>query len=208
MTFRRCRSWAPAAVLVATLAGCGGPPPSLDRAAVADLFKGLHEPVYRVYELGLDRDAIHDHLASSFSGRLLTDQYVEHYTTLVRMGREQTAIRVVRVDYEEIEVAEPEPGVVQVVADWSVGGVVSHQEHKHLRTNRYRALYELAETADGWRIVTARLRDLRRVKTGLGLSDDLPESAGGMMSPLELLRAGVGEDLPDGDGDGAEAPAE
>ncbi|MEO1083274.1 MAG: hypothetical protein AAFY88_03445 [Acidobacteriota bacterium] len=166
---------------------------------MTEIFKGLHEPVYQVYELGVDRDAIHRHLAQSFSGRLLTDQYVEHYTTVVRMGRDQTAIRVVRVDYEGIEVEQTEPGRAQVVADWAVGGVVSHQEHKHLRTNRYRALYELVETSEGWRIVTARLRDLRRVKTGLGLSEDLPETAGGLMSPLELLRAGVGDDLPEGE---------
>lgn len=176
---------------------------------MAEIFKGLHEPVYDVYELGADRDAIHRHLAESFSGRLLTDQYVEHYTTVVRMGRDQTAIRVVRVDYEGVEVEQAGPGRAQVVADWSVGGVVSHQEHKHLRTNRYRALYELAETSDGWRIVTARLRDLRRVRTGLGLSGDLPETAGGLMSPLELLRAGVGDGLGgDGDGDGEDEVAE
>ena len=106
-----------------------------------------------------------------------------------------------RVDYEDLSV-ESEGGTVLVDADWSVGGIVTHQEHKHLRTNRYRALYELEETRDGWRIVAAHLRDLRRVETGLGLSSDLPTSAGGLMSPLELLRAGVGDDLPD------EAPPE
>lgn len=179
------------------LSACGEKAPRLEGDEALDaIFRALHEPVYQVYEIGVDRDAIHEHLASSFAGEALTEQYIEHFTTLVRMGREKTSIRVVRVDYEGLSV-ESGGGTVLVDADWSVGGIVTHQEHKHLRTNRYRALYELEETADGWRIVGARLRDLRRVDTGLGLSNDLPTSAGGLMSPLELLRAGVGDELPD-----------
>lgn len=201
----RARS-ALAALTVLVLSACGERPPVDGEEALAATFRALHEPVYRVYEIGVDRDAIHDHLGRSFAGEALTEQYVEHFTTLVRMGREKTSIRVVRVDYEEVTV-ESDGETVHVEADWSVGGIVTHQQHKHLRTNRYRALYELAETAGGWRIVSTRLRDLRRVETGLGLSDDLPSSAGGLMSPLELLRAGVGEDLPrqdTSDGDGEE----
>ena len=184
------------------MAGCGEVADrSDDLSDLKEVFRQLHEPVYRVYELGIDRDAIHGHLAASFGGEALTEQYVEHYTTLVRMAREKTSIRVVRVDYEEVHVDGESGeiglgGIIEVEADWSVGGIVTHQEHKHLRTNRYQALYQLARTASGWRIVATRLRDLRRVETGLGLSSDLPVSAGGLMSPLELLRAGVGDDLP------------
>ena len=195
------RDRASAAVLAPLLAllACG-PHRAFDQLgddALAAVFRDLHRPVYDVYELGPDADAVHRLLARSFVGEALTRQYVEHYTTLVRMDREQTSIRVVRVDYEAVQVLARGPRVVSLDADWSVGGIVSHQRHKHLRTNRYRAVYDLAPADDGWRIVDTRLKDLQRVDTGLGLATDLPATAGGLMSPLELLRAGVGEELED-----------
>ncbi|MEM6795820.1 MAG: hypothetical protein AAF725_17735 [Acidobacteriota bacterium] len=187
-------------LLLVTGLGCGKRTVILPDAEVLSLFEALHRPVYGVYDLGPDRDRIHDLLAESFDGEALTEQYVEHFTTLTRMGLEETAIRVVRVDYESLDVAAKGEGQASVEADWSVGGVVSHQEHRHLRTNRYRALYDLEETARGWRIVATHLRDLHRVRTGFDLnSAELPKSAGGLMSPLDMLRAGLGEELPDDD---------
>lgn len=161
-------------------------------------FKEMHSRLYGVYSLGIDRDAIHDLLAQSFAGEALTREYVEHFTTLVQMEKEQTAIDVVRVDYEDVEVVGRTADAALVEADWSVGGVVTHQGHRHARVNRYLALYSLA-TFDGrpssLRIVDTRVRNLQRVRsfqesTGFPL-DDLPSSARGFMGPAELLRAGL-----------------
>ena len=162
---------------------------------LVDLFRALHEPVARVYEVGVDRDALHSRLASSFAGEILTRQYVEHFAAVSRMERDGTSIRVVRVDYETIEVVERSPEGVSLDVDWSVGGVVKHQQHRHARTNRYRAIYDLAPTAEGWRIVGTRLRDMARVRRLTVTEEGLPKSAGGLMSPLDLLKAGMGEEL-------------
>jgi len=172
----------------------------LDDGAIEAVFRSLHKPLYGVYDLGPSRDAIHDLLSASFVGEALTDEYVEHYTTLFRMVEDETSIRIQRVDYETVAVLDRGPDGVRIDADWSVGGVVTHQGHKHPRVNRYRAVYTLSPTPDGLRITGTRMRNLERVRSLLAAGDawtidDLPKSGGGFMDPLDLLEAGVLEDI-------------
>ena len=193
-------------LLIAWLAACGGVPltETVGEARVADEFRRIHSAVYGVYDLGggaegPDRDSIHQLLAASFAGDALTEEYVEHFTTLVRMGSESTAIRVLSVDYENVEVVDSTDREVELIADWSVGGVVSHQLHRHHRVNRYQASYTLAPADDeqsGLRIVSSRVRNAERIRNPLGNAtsfplDELPTSARGLVGPAELLRAGI-----------------
>ena len=183
--------------LAVLFAGCGPSPGSAGREEeTAVVFQELHERLYDVYGLGTDRDLIWDLLSSSFAGDALTQQYVEHFTTVTQMRAEQTAIEVLQVDYEHIEIVDQTADRIVVDADWSVGGIVTHQRHKHPRVNRYRALYTLAlEESLGYRIVDTRMRNLERVRS---LSDghdfpldDVPKSARGLLGAADLLRSGV-----------------
>ena len=173
--------------------------------ALTDTFEGLHRPIYGVYQLGADRDAIWELLQGSFAGETLPQEYIEHFTTLDTMALEETAIQVIRVDYESIKILDRgadshQDRFVRIQADWSVGGVVTHQAHKHTRVNRYVAVYTLQETAQGWRITDTHMRDLARVRSVLSayandsdfLLDAMPSSGGGLMDPLDMLDAGVG----------------
>lgn len=176
---------------------------------VVELFKQLHEPVYQVYELSGDREGIHQLLSASFAGEALTHEYVEHWTTLANMAHEETSIRVKKVDYESVKVLDRVEGEIRVDADWSVGGIVTHQAHKHPRVNRYRAVYTLANEGEGLRIVATRMRNLERIRNVLStmdedgfLLDELPEGGGGFMDPLDLL------ELSDGDPDAFDEPAD
>lgn len=184
---------------------------TLNEAAIVQGFQEIHRKVYGVYALPLDRDAIHDLLDASFSGAALTDEYIEHFTTRVRMRQEETAIHIVRVDYDRVGLLDVEGAQYRVNAAWSVGGVVTHQGHKHTRVNRYEAVYTLTQTAEGLRIVDTRLRNLRRVRSALGTGfaeldagkGQGGASSGGYMSPLELLRRGVVDDAVSTDNSGA-----
>ncbi|HVR29213.1 MAG TPA: hypothetical protein VMS86_06720 [Thermoanaerobaculia bacterium] len=218
-----------AALAALLIAGCAASP--VERLggpdAILERFREIHPQVYRVYSLGLNRDAIHDQLSSVFAGEALTREYVEHFTTLARMREEGTAIDVLAVDYESVAIAGTEPEGVLVEADWSVGGVVSHQQHKHHRVNRYQAIYTLALAGGSageppaLRIVDTRLRSAERVGTPLTSTggfplDHLPASERGFMGPAELLRSGILDDAAsppsptgsaDADADTAAVPA-
>lgn len=176
-------------------------------AAVEGVFRRAHASVYRVYDIGPQRDALWDLLAGVFDGDALTSEYVEHFTTLVRMGREQTEVHVLSVDYESVKVVPAGADRIEVAADWSVGGIVRHQRHGHHRVNRYQAVYTLAETAGhdpaDLRIVDSRLQSAERLRNPLGDPrafplDDVPTSRRGLVGPAELLRSGVlDDDSPD-----------
>ncbi|MEN0065786.1 MAG: hypothetical protein AAGA48_26845 [Myxococcota bacterium] len=193
-----------------SLSSCAdGTENTLSESALVQGFEEIHRKVYDVYGLPLDRDAIHALLDASFSGTALTNEYVEHFTTRVRMRQEETAIHIVSVDYDDVHLLDVEDDRYRVAAAWSVGGVVTHQGHKHTRVNRYEAVYTLTQTSEGLRIVDTRLRNLRRVRSALGTGfagfaegkGQGDKSSGGYMSPLELLRSGVADDAVSAGGD-------
>ncbi len=207
------------------MTGCGSENRlrDLEDVAVTERFREMHRRVYDLYRLGPERDAVHSLLADSFVGEALTREYVEHFTTLTQMQQEQIAIDVRSVDYESIELVERSPGEARIEAEWSVGGVVHHQAHRHPRINRYRAVYTLrpvgeAAGLDSLRIVDTRLRSLKRVRSAFDGAggfplDDLPESAGGLLSTQDLLESGLMDEIlesqaepPDADAEGPVEP--
>ena len=163
---------------------------------MVDIFKGLHEDVYGVYAVGLDRDRIHRLLSKSFMGEALTQEYIEHFTTLHKMTDEETAIAIRKIDYNSVEVISHRIDGVQIDADWSVGGIVTHQQHKHPRVNRYRAIYTLQKNAsEEWRIVDTKMRNVARVQRAVFSDDEFFENqdaGGGFLDPLDLIDGGVG----------------
>lgn len=180
---------------------CGEPDQPVDGAeieAAVLAFEALHPGVYDVWELPLDRDLLHDALARTFAGEALTRQYVETWATRTRMDADGVAVRVLGVEHEEVSVLEVTEGGIRLDARWLARGVVSHQGHKHPRIHRYRAVFELAETTEGWRVVDLRPKELARVASRV---DDLFGEGGapgeqGFMDPLELFGAGVLDEQP------------
>ncbi len=125
-------------------------------------FRALHAPIYRVYELPPDRDAVYDHLAASFEGEALTQEYIEHYTALVRLERTDSAVTVLGVEYDDVLAVAVGARSATVEADWTVRGQVRHGSHTHERINRYQASYTLVPTEEGPRIHRVRMKNLQR----------------------------------------------
>ncbi len=179
--------------------GCAvsqAPPVDLPAAELLERFQALHKRIYEVYSLAPDRDRVWEQLADSFTGPALTQQYIEHYTTLVLSEQEETSIRVLAVDYARLELLDRPPGGARVEAEWAVGGVVTHRGHKHPRVNNYHAVYTLEPGQTGLRISDTKLKNMERVQRvlveGGGWTLDRQEpGAGGMMSPSTLLQGGL-----------------
>ena len=152
-----------------------------DDSALSSAFVDLHAPIYGVYEIGDDEDALHALLAGRFAGEELTRAYVEHFLALTRLAEQQTTIAITDVSYDEIAILSRGGEGIRLSADWTVTGTITHRGHSHDRTNRYAAIYTLAQTDAGLRIVDTRLKNLER------LSGRLSTGARGGMTPLELL---------------------
>lgn len=179
-------------IFVAVL-GCHTPtPPDLD--LVVQQFKVVHPTVYSIYGEPRSEYDLHDLLSNVFVGTKLTQEYVEHFTTLHHMEKEETSIYVKQVDYNEITVLDFDFGLVKLDVDWSVGGVVTHQGHKHTRVNRYHAVYTLLEISDGWRVSDVKMRNAERIRRAT--DEDIlngVDAGGGYLDPMDLLEAGMFE---------------
>ncbi len=181
--------------------GCQTPtPPDLD--LVVQQFKVVHPTVYSIYGEPRSEYDLHDLLSNVFVGGKLTQEYVEHFTTLHHMEKEETSIDVKQVDYNDITVLDFDFGLVKLDVDWSVGGVVTHQGHKHTRVNRYHAVYTLLEVSDGWRVSDVKMRNAERIRRAT--DEDIlngVDAGGGYLDPMDLLEAGMFE-LPSAKGEG------
>jgi len=191
--------------------GCGPAPPTIPDDQIVSAFRELHTRIYDVYALPFEREALYDLLSESFAGDALTAEYVEHYTTKWRMAHDDTKVTILRVDYTDTSVVERLGDAAVIEADWNVGGAVYHQGHTHARINRYQAAYTVEPRAGGYRIVDTRMKDMERVRLdmmsggNLGLDQPLPTSGQGMLSPSDMLRAGMvaqDDDSAGGEGDG------
>ena len=164
-------------------------------AYATDEFSALHRKVYSVYQLPLEKQKIHDLLAEIFIGEALSSEYVEHFTSRIHMKEEETQIDIRQIDYNEVVLLQQLRDSIVVDADWSVGGIVTHQQHKHPRVNRYRAVFTLRRNQQQqWRITDTKMRNAQRVQRA-GIQDqdffEGKKSKGGYLDPLDLINSGV-----------------
>jgi len=166
-----------------------------DVSVIEQQFQDVHPLVYQIYQGNLGEVELHQLLSSVFVGGKLTGEYVEHYSTLHHMRLEETYIDVKQVDYNSIDVLDFDVGSVTFDVDWSVGGVVTHQGHKHTRVNRYQAVYTMIENDEGeWRISDVKMRNAERVRRAT--DEDIlngTDAGGGYLDPMDLLEAGMFE---------------
>ncbi len=140
-------------LLVATLAAQrygddNNPGQERAEAIVGDL---LHN-IYRSFDFREEGD-IYDVLASSVSGELLTDIFLETSRSLVlaNQGGAMAKVKDVSLGAVDILPASGDAGF-RVKADWTVHGSVGHWGHVHQRTNRYLANLVVAVDGEQWKL--------------------------------------------------------
>ena len=169
--------------------------PAQDLHFKVEDFTQLHKKVYSVYQVPLSPDPIHDLLSEVFHGEALTKEYVEHYTARIHMKDDSTDIEIRQIDYNDVVIVSHHHRSLEVDVDWSVGGIVTHQKHKHPRVNRYQALFQLEKKQDDqWRIVNTKMKNAKRIQRA-GIQDtdffEGKKNTGGFLDPLDLIDAGV-----------------
>jgi hypothetical protein len=120
------------------------------------IFRALHANIYRAFDYTTEGE-IYDALAQSVDGGLLEALYARVYTSLVMFeeGGAVSRVKSLTAMGESVETAEVvgPAGSFRVRARWRVEGVVYHWGHSHTRVSEYLALYDVAPTSAGWRII-------------------------------------------------------
>ena len=162
------------------------------------LFEPLHANIYRAFDFTTESD-IYDALARSVDGQLLASLYDQVYRGLIMAEHggavsRVSAVRLGQTDVRSIGNLPPDgrPGF-SIEAQWQVDGLVHHWGHSHSRVNEYRALYTVASSDDGWRIVGSQILEQRRV-SGSPLPD-LPQAPEmGSVPDFEAVTPNAGGD--------------
>ena len=149
------------------------PPEQLSAAATA-----LHLNMYRAFDY-TDRDTVYDSLALSVDGNLLDKVYEEIFASLVMRDEGGAVARVTSITHHGVTPQTPtlitKDGAKRwsstVRVQWTVRGRVTHWGHSHQRADRWSALFQLQETADGWRFTEGVFEE--RVPEDLEIPDVL-----------------------------------
>lgn len=133
-------------------------------ASADTLLQGLLLAVYAAF--GLKGEAVvYDRLAIVADGAALEALYLERAGAMVGGGLTTSEQTIHEVRMTEV-VAERAGDGVEMDATWDVIGSVGHDDHSHLRGNRYRAKLTVAPADGAWKITDFVLTDVDRTAAG------------------------------------------
>ena len=124
----------------------------------------LLKNVYRSFDFREEED-VYDRLATSVSGDLLSDIYLQNRKSLVVTQAGGARARVQEVQILDVDVGHPDGRSLDLLfhARWTAMGTVGHWGHIHTRKNRYEANINV-EPVDGvWKITNLELLEEERI---------------------------------------------
>ncbi|MEH6593723.1 MAG: hypothetical protein V7746_25875, partial [Halioglobus sp.] len=123
-----------------------------EQASAEAIVGALLHNIYRSFDYREESD-IYDVLATSVSGELLTDIFLETKRSLVLANQGGAEAKVKDLTLSSVEVLPgAEDGQFKVKANWTVNGSVGHWGHIHKRSNRYLAELALAIDDGQWKL--------------------------------------------------------
>ena len=138
----------------------------MDEVTLISEVSRLHRASYDAWATEGEPEALYDVLSGVWAGQALTEQYVSQRVGLARLraAKGGLALRGHRVEEARVglAVALHEDGAT-VRLRWIVGGQVTHEGHSHDRVSRYEAVYAVAFTPEGPRLVRVWPKDQRRL---------------------------------------------
>lgn len=142
-------------------------PPEQSDAQATEIFRKLHQGVYRSLDFGSE-DRVYDVLASSVDGPLLEKLYLQLHQSLEMREQSGAVARIQSIKYESgketprSSTAVPWPGF-EYSATWTVAGTVEHWGHIHERQNRFDAVFTIEPRDGNWKITRMDISNQRQV---------------------------------------------
>jgi len=138
-------------------------PEMTDENAVVVL-NSLLKNIYRAFDFREEED-VYDRLATSVSGDLLSDIYLQNRKSLVVTQAGGARARVQEVEILDVDVNHLDGRALDLLfhARWTAMGTVGHWGHIHTRKNQYEANITV-EPVDGvWKITSLELLEEERI---------------------------------------------
>jgi len=138
-------------------------PEMSDENAVVVL-NNLLKNVYRAFDFREEED-VYDRLATSVTGDLLSDIYLQNRKSLVVTQAGGARARVKEVEILEVDVDHLDGRALDLLfhARWTALGTVGHWGHIHTRKNRYEANITVQPKDGVWKITNLELLEEERI---------------------------------------------
>ena len=138
--------------------------PEMSEEQAKLLLENLLKNVYRSFDFREEED-VYDRLATSVSGDLLSDVYLQNRKSLVvtQAGGAQARVNEIKILHFDVSPSEGRPLGLEFQATWTAQGTVGHWGHIHARKNQYVANITV-EAVDGvWKITGLDLLEEKRI---------------------------------------------
>ena len=138
-------------------------PQMSDQKAVAVL-ESLLKNIYRSFDFREEED-VYDRLATSVSGDLLSDIYLQNRKSLVVTQAGGAQARVQEVKIQDVDVSPLKERSLGLLfrAKWTALGTVGHWGHIHTRENLYNANITVEPVDGAWKIIDLELLEEKRI---------------------------------------------
>ncbi len=138
--------------------------PNVTEKNAVSILNSLLKNIYRSFDFREEED-VYDRLATSVSGDLLTDIYLQNRKSLIVTQAGGARARVKEVAIQEVSVKhlDDRPLAMLFHSKWTAMGTVGHWGHIHTRKNRYEANIIVEPVDDAWKITDLELLEEKRI---------------------------------------------
>ena len=138
--------------------------PNVTEKKAVLILNSLLKNIYRSFDFREEED-VYDRLATSVSGDLLTDIYLQNRKSLVVTQAGGARARVKEVKIEDVTVShlDDQPLALSFHSKWTAMGTVGHWGHIHTRKNQYEANITVEPVGGAWKISNLELLEEKRI---------------------------------------------
>jgi hypothetical protein len=128
------------------------------------ILDNLLKNIYRSFDFREEED-VYDRLATSVSGNLLTDIYLQNRKSLVVTQAGGAQARVKEIKILDVNVTRLDGRALGLMfhARWTAMGTVGHWGHIHTRENQYEANIAVEPLDGAWKITDLELLEEKRI---------------------------------------------
>jgi hypothetical protein len=138
--------------------------PKMSEKDAVVVLDSLLKNIYRSFDFR-EEEAVYDRLATSVSGDLLSEIYLQNRKSLVVTQAGGARARVKEVEILDVEVnhLKDRPLGLLFHAHWTAMGTVGHWGHIHMRKNQYEANITVEPVDGAWKITDLELLEEKRI---------------------------------------------
>jgi hypothetical protein len=138
--------------------------PEISNEQALDVLQNLLKNVYRSFDFREEED-VYDRLATSVSGDLLEEIYLQNRKSLVvtQAGGAQAKVQEINILGVDVKKIDGRPLGRLLHAQWTAMGTVGHWGHIHTRQNQYDANITIDSVDGVWKITNLELLEETRI---------------------------------------------